>query len=112
MGTLTMPTGVGLIAGARHADAAKRLIDYLESPAVERKLIELQFAKWSVRQKPGEGGVKAMPVDYAKAAEAYAVSSRRATALLEGAAAGVRWCGGAGPCRPGAGTYSAPRLPG
>jgi iron(III) transport system substrate-binding protein len=84
MGTLTMPTGVGLINGAPHADAAKRLIDYLESPAVERKLIELQFAKWSVRQKPGEGGVKAMPVDYAKAAQAYAASSRRATALLEG----------------------------
>ena len=84
MGTLTMPTGVGLINGAPHADAAKRLIDYLESPTVERKLIELQFAKWSVRQKPGEGGVKAMPVDYAKAAQAYAASSRRATALLEG----------------------------
>ncbi len=84
MGTLTMPTGVGLVAGAPHADAARRLIDYLESPAVERKLIELQFAKWSVRQDPNHGGVKAMPVDYAKAAQAYAASSRRATALLEG----------------------------
>ena len=84
MGTLTMPSTVGLVAGTRHAEAAKRLIDYLESPAVERKLIALQFAKWSVRQDPRNGGVKAMPVDYAKAAQAYAAASRRATALLEG----------------------------
>ena len=83
-GTLTMPTTVGLVAGGKHGDAGRRLVDYLESAAVERKLIELKFAKWSVRQDAAHGGVRAMAVDYAKAAQAYAAASRRATALLEG----------------------------
>ncbi len=83
-GALTMPTTVGLVAGNRHGSPARQLIDYLESAAVERKLIDLQFARWSVRQDPAHGGVRSMPVDYAKAAQTYAVSSRRATALLEG----------------------------
>ncbi|HSV13542.1 MAG TPA: extracellular solute-binding protein [Tepidisphaeraceae bacterium] len=83
-GTMTMPTTVGLVTGSKHAEAAKRLIDYLLSRQTETRLEQLNFVKWSVRDPAGAGGVKAMTVDYAKAAENYAASVRRATALLEG----------------------------
>jgi hypothetical protein len=46
--------------------------------------MQLNFCRWSVRDPAGAGGVKSMPVDYAKAAAAYGTSVRRATALLEG----------------------------
>jgi hypothetical protein len=46
--------------------------------------MELNFAKWSVRDSQSQGGVKAMNIDYNQAAKTYAVSVRRATALLEG----------------------------
>ena len=88
-GALTMPTTVGLVDGGKHGETARQLIDYLESAAVERKLIEMKFARWSVRQDAAHGGVRAMPVDYDKAAQAYANASRRAQALMEGAAAAV-----------------------
>jgi iron(III) transport system substrate-binding protein len=83
-GTMTMPTTVALVAGSKHAEAARRLIDYLLSRQTETRLEQLNFVKWSVRDAVGSGGVKAMTVDYAKAAETYAISVRRATALLEG----------------------------
>jgi iron(III) transport system substrate-binding protein len=83
-GTMTMPTTVGLVTGSKHAEAAKRLIDYLLSRQTEARLMQLNFTRWSVRDPAGAGGVKAMTIDYAKAAAAYATSVRRATQLLEG----------------------------
>jgi iron(III) transport system substrate-binding protein len=82
LGTLTMPTSVGLVAGAPHPDAARKLIDYLLSPEVEKHLIDKKFARYSVRDpdKP----IKAMQVDYAKVAAALPQSVRRATAILQG----------------------------
>ena len=79
-----MPTTVGLVAGTSQPDAAKKLIDYLVSRATEQKLMDAKFAKWSVRDPATAGGVKFIPVDYAKAAKTYAYTARRATALLEG----------------------------
>ena len=82
-GTLTIPTTVGLVAGARHPDTAKQLIDYLLSPEVERRLIEAQFAGWSVRGG-GEQPIKPMQVDYREVARVMPEAVRRATAILEG----------------------------
>jgi hypothetical protein len=60
------------------------LVDALVSRATEQKLHDMNFTKWSVRDPVTAGGVKSIPVDYTKAAETYAVSARKATALLEG----------------------------
>lgn len=83
-GAVTMPTTVGLVAGAHDVELARRLIDYLEAHATEQKLIDMGFAKWSVRDKETAGGVKSMPIDYDAAARIYATSAHRATALMEG----------------------------
>jgi iron(III) transport system substrate-binding protein len=79
--TLSIPTTVGLVAGAIHPDNAKKLIDYLLSAEVERKLIDAKFAGWSVR---GANDVKAMDVDYREVARVMPHAVRRATAILEG----------------------------
>jgi iron(III) transport system substrate-binding protein len=80
IGTLMVPTTVGLISGSKQPEAAKKLVDYLLSPAVEQKLIEAKFAGWSVR-KPYD--VRAMQVDYAAVAHKLPEAVRRATAILE-----------------------------
>jgi len=80
-GTLMLPTTVGLVTGSKQPEAAKKLIDYLLSPAVENKMIEAKFAGWSVRH-PGD--VKAMQVDYRVVAHAMPQAVRRATSILEG----------------------------
>lgn len=82
LGTLTMPTSVGLVAGAPHPDAAKKLIDYLLSPEVEQHLIEQKFARYSVRDPDQQ--IKTMQADYAKVAAILPQSIRRATAILQG----------------------------
>lgn len=80
-GTLMIPTTVGLVAGAKHPDDAKKLIDYLLSSEVEQKLIDAKFAGWSVRRTDE---VKAMDVDYREVARIMPQAVRRATAILEG----------------------------
>ena len=82
-GTLAMPTTVGLVKGSGNDANAKRLIDYLVSKKVEQRLIDANFAKWSVRGGQGVS-LKAIKVDYAAAAKVYAQAQREATALLEG----------------------------
>jgi iron(III) transport system substrate-binding protein len=84
VGAVTMPTTVGLVAGSHNTEAAKKLIDFLESRRTEQNLIDQGFAKWSVRDDPAKGGVKSMPIDYDAAAAIYATAGRRATALMEG----------------------------
>jgi iron(III) transport system substrate-binding protein len=39
-GTLTIPCTVGLVAGAKHPEAAKKLVDYLLSAEVEKQLVD------------------------------------------------------------------------
>lgn len=82
-GTLAVPTTVGVVAGARNADAAKRLADYLLSPEVEKKLLDAQFAGWSVRDT-SHAGVRWTKVDYAEVARAMPTATRRAREILEG----------------------------
>ena len=82
-GTLMIPTTVGLVAGAKHADDGKQLVDYLLSTDVERMLLERKFVGWSVRDVAA-GKVKAMDVDLAEVARRMPTAVREATAILEG----------------------------
>ncbi len=66
MGTLLIPTTVALVNGAPHAQNAKKLIDFLLVPEVEKGLIEGRYLAYSVRG--GEKQVKAMNVDYVQVA--------------------------------------------
>ena len=89
MGAPLMPNMVSLIAGAPHAEAGKKLIDYLLSPEVEREL-----AKSEAVQIPLHAGVegpknippitafKPMTLDYSKAADRVEDVTRRLQPLL------------------------------
>ena len=79
-GTLTIPTTVGLVAGAKRPDAARKLVDYLTSPEVEQKLLDAKFTVGSVRG--GAGGVKSTPADYRKVAEALPAAVKDAREIL------------------------------
>ena len=81
-GTLAMPTTVALVKGSTHPAAARKLIDFLLSKSAEQKLIDLHFARWSVRAGPN--GINAMNVDYRKASQVFARAMRQGTAILEG----------------------------
>ena len=82
-GTLTIPCTAALVAGAKHPDAAKKLIDHLLSAQVERQLIEAKFARYSVRAGSSEG-VKSMQVDYREVAKVLPRASNDAHAILVG----------------------------
>jgi iron(III) transport system substrate-binding protein len=82
IGTLTIPTTVALVSGTQQTDAAKKLIDYLLSAEVERKLIDAQFAGWSVRA--GINEIRTMDVDYRAVAKALPEAVETAMTILEG----------------------------
>jgi iron(III) transport system substrate-binding protein len=84
-----MPNMVALIAGAPHADEGKRLIDYLLSAEVERKLAESAAVQIPLHaglpapgQLPAIGSFKPMTLDYAKAATRVDDVTRRLAAIL------------------------------
>lgn len=75
IGTLMIPNTVALVAGAPHPEAARRLIDYLLSPEVERRLAFADSMQIPVRDGverpphvPAYGAIKAMDVDFAEVA--------------------------------------------
>jgi iron(III) transport system substrate-binding protein len=86
IGTLTIPCTAALVAGAKHPEAAKKLIDYLLSAEVEQRLIDERFARASVRADPARNpaAVKSMQVDYRKVAEVLPRASAEAHAILVG----------------------------
>ncbi len=82
IGTLVIPNSVGLIRGAPHAAAAKRLIDYLVSEEVEQRLARSKAAQMPLRSglKPYDerfelSRVKAMKVDWSRVAARIEASS-------------------------------------
>jgi iron(III) transport system substrate-binding protein len=81
-GTLAIPTTVALVSGSQQPDAAKKLIDYLLSPEVERKLIQVKFAGGSVRDPAT--ALRTMDVDYVQAAHALPDAVKLAMKILEG----------------------------
>jgi iron(III) transport system substrate-binding protein len=82
LGTLAIPTTVGLVAGSKRADDAKKLIDFLVSPEIEKALIDDKFAAFSVRAPSTE--VRVMAVKYEDVAKKMPEAIRRATAILDG----------------------------
>jgi iron(III) transport system substrate-binding protein len=83
VGTLTIPCTAALVAGAKHPDAAKKLIDHLLSAEVERQLIDAKFARYSVRAGAADG-VRSMRVDYREVAKVLPKASNDAHAILVG----------------------------
>jgi iron(III) transport system substrate-binding protein len=81
IGTLMIPTTVGLASGSKQVEASRKLIDYLLSDKVEQKLIDAKFAGWTVRRN---NEVKAMQVDYNQVARMLPQAIRRATDILQG----------------------------
>ena len=85
IGTLTIPCTVALVAGAKHAEDAKKLVDYLLSAEVEKRLVSAKFARYSVREEGGGGEkVKRMDVDYAEVAKNLRRAASSAHAILVG----------------------------
>lgn len=61
-GTMLIPNTVALVAGAPHADAGRKLIDYILSAEVERMLAESDSGNYPVRQSlRRELGIKLPP---------------------------------------------------
>jgi iron(III) transport system substrate-binding protein len=78
MGTLFIPNTVAIIKGNPHAESARRLVDYVLSPAVEEKLAACPSAQIplnpQVQAKPRvetPATVKAMQVDFPLAAKRW-----------------------------------------
>jgi iron(III) transport system substrate-binding protein len=82
IGTLTIPCTAALVAGAKNPEAAKKLIDYLLSPEVEKRLIDAKFAHSSVRA--GNSGIKPLQVDYREVAKVLPRAANEAHAILTG----------------------------
>jgi len=102
-GTLVMPNTVCRIKGGPHPQEAQALLDYLLSPETEAALCAPGTGSMMVREAapggragmpaPREGvpklaDIKAMPVDYVKAAAHLTEDAERAERLLRGTAAG------------------------
>jgi iron(III) transport system substrate-binding protein len=89
LGVPVMPNMVSLIAGAPHADEGKRLIDYLLSADVERKLaaseavqIPLHAGVAGPKNMPAIDTFKPMTLDYAKAAGRVEDVTNRLASIL------------------------------
>jgi iron(III) transport system substrate-binding protein len=89
IGVPVMPNMVSLVAGAPHADEGKRLIDYLLSPEVERRLAESEAVQIPLhadvagpRNIPPISTFKPMTLDYAKAAARVEDVTNRLASIL------------------------------
>jgi iron(III) transport system substrate-binding protein len=89
IGVPVMPNMVSLIAGARRAEAGKKLIDYLLSAEVERKLaaseavqIPLRAGVEGPRNMPALSSFKPMTMDYGRAADRVEDVTRRLQTIL------------------------------
>ena len=89
IGVPVMPNMVSLIAGAPHAEEGKRLIDYLLSADVERRLAESEAVQIPLhtgvaapKNLPAIGSFKPMTLDYAKAAARVEDVTARLAAIL------------------------------
>jgi iron(III) transport system substrate-binding protein len=89
IGVPVMPNMVSLIAGAPHPEEAKRLIDYLLSPDVERRLAESEAVQIPLhadvagpKNIPPISSFKPMTLDYAKAATRVEDVTKRLALIL------------------------------
>jgi iron(III) transport system substrate-binding protein len=89
IGVPVMPNMLSLIAGAPHAEEAKRLIDFLLSPEVERRLAESDAVQIPLhREVPGPKNIpsiesfKPMTLDYGRAAARVEDVTARLASIL------------------------------
>ena len=89
IGVPVMPNMVSLVAGSPHVDEARRLIDFLLSPEVERKLAESEAVQIPLhagvagpRNIPSIASFKPMTLDYGKAASRVEDVTGRLTSIL------------------------------
>jgi len=82
-GTLVLPNTLAVVRGAPHPDAAEKLIAYLLSPEVEARLaqgpsaqIPLNPRTTAVSRVARLEDLKPMPIDFARAAEAFPTAAR------------------------------------
>jgi iron(III) transport system substrate-binding protein len=80
IGTLLIPGTVALVKGCKHPEAAKKLIDFICEPAVEKELIAGRYLIRSVRDT---AGVKGMEVDYVPVAHQMKVAVEAALTILQ-----------------------------
>jgi iron(III) transport system substrate-binding protein len=83
IGTLAIPTTVGLVTGSKNPTAAKKLIDFLLTKEVEQKMMDVKFVMFSARAD-AHNDAKFMNVDYPAVARKMAEAVRRATSILQG----------------------------
>jgi iron(III) transport system substrate-binding protein len=89
IGVPVMPNMVSLVSGSPHPEQGKRLIDYLLSPEVERKLAASEAVQIPLHADvPGPKNIppistfKAMTLDYAKAASRVEDVTKRLASIL------------------------------
>lgn len=83
LGTLFIPNTLGILKDCPHPDAARQLVDYLLSPAIEEKLAICPSAQIplnpEVKTQPRvetPKSVKAMPADFAAAAKSWDAAAK------------------------------------
>jgi len=89
IGVPVMPNMVSLIANAPHGDEARKLIDYLLSPEVERQLAESEAVQIPLhagvpgpRNMPSIDSFKPMTLDYREAADRVEDVTARLASIL------------------------------
>lgn len=80
-GTLLIPTTIALVRSGPNPDAAKKLIDFLSTAAVEKQLVDAHFLAFSVRGPATQ--VKGMAVDYVKVAHGMHDAVSRSLTILQ-----------------------------
>jgi iron(III) transport system substrate-binding protein len=85
-GTLWVPNSVAFVAGARHPDSGRRLIDYLASAEIEEKLRASESrnvpVRPALRAKLGASAPGEARIDFAAAAKVLAESDRLVREVL------------------------------
>lgn len=81
IGTLLIPTTLALVKGAPDEANAKKLIDFLIAPEIEKELIDGRYLAYSVRT--AEKSVKPMDVDYAQVAHQMKRAIELALSILQ-----------------------------
>jgi iron(III) transport system substrate-binding protein len=83
LGTLLIPNTLAILKGCPHPEAAKKLVDFLLSPAVEAKLaagasaqIPLNTEVKAIVRVETPNTVKAMPADFRAAAKQWDVAAK------------------------------------
>lgn len=82
IGTLLVPTTIGLVAGSPNPEAGKKLLDFLTSPETEMLLVEKHFLQGSLKDIQSHK-IKAMQVDLTEVARNMRIATEIALTILQ-----------------------------